>query len=217
MRYIEKWTKWKRERSSRPEKCSVKKEFLKILKNSSGKHPCKSLFFNEGLRACNFVKKKTPRQVHSCELCDILKNIFFHHWETVSEDRKTEFHLDSMISFMIPFLLILFMNWIRYRQLPFIPGNAFASNVYIEKYMGKWGIYPNLFRKQEYLIGEKFLTERWQNVWPTRCFNYFLLNFLNMIFERRKILLLSADANYFPRKSSIIDVWQCARYASECP
>ena len=31
-----------------------------------------------GLKACYSIKKVTPTQVFSCELCKVLKNIFFH-------------------------------------------------------------------------------------------------------------------------------------------
>ena len=41
-----------------------------------GKHLFRSLFFSNvaGLKACNFVKKKTPTQVLFCEICKIFKN-----------------------------------------------------------------------------------------------------------------------------------------------
>ena len=62
-------------RSSRPE------VFCKNYAKFTGKHLCWSLFFNKvaGLRqlqACNFIQKETPRQVFSCEIYVIFKNIY---------------------------------------------------------------------------------------------------------------------------------------------
>ena len=44
-----------------------------------------SLFsIDAGLQASNFIKKRTPKQVISCEYYEIFKNIYFeeHQWMT---------------------------------------------------------------------------------------------------------------------------------------
>ena len=48
---------------------SVRKVFLEISQNSTGKHLCQ--------RACNFIKKETLAQVFSYEFCDVSKNIWW--------------------------------------------------------------------------------------------------------------------------------------------
>ena len=62
-------------------RCYVKKGILGKFAKFTGKHLCKSLFFNKvaGLRpkASNFIKKETLAQVFSCKLCEISKNTFF--------------------------------------------------------------------------------------------------------------------------------------------
>ena len=58
------------------------KKFAKF----TGKHLCKSLFFNKiaGL-TCNIIKKKTLAQVFSCEFCEFFKNTFFtEHFRTTA-------------------------------------------------------------------------------------------------------------------------------------
>ena len=63
------------------------KGVLRNFAKFTGKHLCKSLFFNKvaGL-ICNFIKKETPTQVFSCEFCEISKNTFFTEqvWATAS-------------------------------------------------------------------------------------------------------------------------------------
>ena len=44
---------------SRHRRCSVRKVFLEILQNSSGKHLCESLFLIKLQAACNFIKKES--------------------------------------------------------------------------------------------------------------------------------------------------------------
>ena len=53
-------------------KCSVKKVFLKISKNSQGNtcNTCRP-------QAYNFIEKETLTQVFSCEFCKISKKTFF--------------------------------------------------------------------------------------------------------------------------------------------
>ena len=57
----------------------MRKGVLKNLAKFTGKQLCCSLLFNKaaGLRPANPIKKETPRQVFSCEFCEILKNTFF--------------------------------------------------------------------------------------------------------------------------------------------
>ena len=46
-------------------RCSVKKVFIEILKNS-----------HENTEVCDFIKKETLAQVFSCEFCEISRSIF---------------------------------------------------------------------------------------------------------------------------------------------
>ena len=68
---------------------SVKKVFLKLSRNSQA-NTCQSLFFNKvaewGLQTEASFEKETPRQVLSCEFCEILKKIFLteHLWMIAS-------------------------------------------------------------------------------------------------------------------------------------
>ena len=61
--------------------CSVKKDAFRNSRKLSGKHLCKSLFFNK------VIKKETLVQVFSCEFCGISKNTYFteHLRATVSK------------------------------------------------------------------------------------------------------------------------------------
>ena len=65
------------------QRCSIKKEFLKILQNSQ-ENTCVRVSFLQKLQdsTCNFIKKETLAEVFSCEFCEIFKNIFFieHPW-----------------------------------------------------------------------------------------------------------------------------------------
>ena len=71
-------------RSSRPE-VFCNKRVLRNVTNFTGKHLCKSLFFNKVLGlTCNFIKKETQAQVFSCESCEISKNTFFHRTHLVA-------------------------------------------------------------------------------------------------------------------------------------
>ena len=70
--------KVRRDRSSR-QRCSIKKLLIKISQYSQENT---YVGFVAGLISCNFIKKKTPTQVFSCEYCEIFKNSFFmeHIW-----------------------------------------------------------------------------------------------------------------------------------------
>ena len=75
----------KKYRSSLPEmfcKKGIPKNFTKF----TGKHLCRSLFFNKvaGLR----LKKESPAQVFSCEFCEISKNTFFHRTSLIATSEK---------------------------------------------------------------------------------------------------------------------------------
>ena len=63
------------------QRCSIVKDVLGNFTKFTGKHLCKSLFFDKvvGLwgETCNFIKKETLAQVFSCEFCEISKNTFF--------------------------------------------------------------------------------------------------------------------------------------------
>ena len=69
---------WASDRSSH-RKCSVRKAILRNFANFTGKHLCKSLFFNKvsGLRPATLLKKETLAHVSSCEFCEIFRNTFF--------------------------------------------------------------------------------------------------------------------------------------------
>ena len=56
-----------------PETCSVKKVFLKILRES-----------------CNFIRKETLAQVFSCEFCKISKNTFSYRTPLVAASSSPE-------------------------------------------------------------------------------------------------------------------------------
>ena len=58
-------------------RCSVKKVFLEILRNSQ-ENTCARVSFLIKLQACNFIKKETLAQVFSCEFCKISKNAFYY-------------------------------------------------------------------------------------------------------------------------------------------
>ena len=39
------------------------------------------------LQGCNVTKKKTPTQVFSCDICEIVKNIYFEeHLQTITSN-----------------------------------------------------------------------------------------------------------------------------------
>ena len=59
-------------------RCSVKKDVLRNLAKFTGKHLCRSLFFNKVRKpqGCNFIKKEILAQVFSCEFIEISKNTF---------------------------------------------------------------------------------------------------------------------------------------------
>ena len=57
-------------------RCSVKKVFLKLSRNSQ-ESICVGVSFSITLQAC-FIKKKTPKQVFSREFCKIFKNTFLY-------------------------------------------------------------------------------------------------------------------------------------------
>ena len=62
------------------QRCSIKESVLKNIKNFTGKHLCRSLFFNKvaGL-VCNFIKKEALPQAFSCEICKIFKKTFLQN------------------------------------------------------------------------------------------------------------------------------------------
>ena len=57
--------------------CSITKAVLRNFTKFTGKHLCRSLFFNRCMpQACNFIKKEALTQVFSCGFCEIFKNTF---------------------------------------------------------------------------------------------------------------------------------------------
>ena len=64
-------------------KAFLKKSFLKKSQNSQENTCVGDLFyFSCKAQTCTFIKKKTPRQVFSCEFCEILKQSFIHRTPT---------------------------------------------------------------------------------------------------------------------------------------
>ena len=59
---------------------------LKNFANVTGKHLCWNLFFYqaESFQACSFIKKETPTQVFSCEICEIKNTHFEEHVRTTA-------------------------------------------------------------------------------------------------------------------------------------
>ena len=63
-----------------------------VLKNFAiftGKHLCWSLFLH--CKACNVIKKETPKQVLSCEYCEVFKNSFFYRTPPVAPSKIRQF------------------------------------------------------------------------------------------------------------------------------
>ena len=93
-------------------RCSVRRVFLEISKNSQENTCARISFFNKvaGLRPVTLLKKT---QVFSCEFCEISKNTFFHrtHMVAASEVHKTMFMIKArkhkFTDYLFPF------NWFR--------------------------------------------------------------------------------------------------------
>ena len=135
--------KERKEQSSREVFC---KEFLKILKNSSGKHLCKSLFFNEELRACNFVKKRLRDRCILVNFATFWRTSFFTTGRLFLETEKQSFiwtvwsRLWSRFSWYCLWTEYGIGNCRLYLemllQVVYISGNIWASEVYIRIYFG---------------------------------------------------------------------------------
>ena len=61
----------------------MKKDVLRNFAKFTGKHLCRSLFFNKVAgQACNFIKKEALAQAFSCEFWETFKSTFFtEHWQ----------------------------------------------------------------------------------------------------------------------------------------
>ena len=81
--------------------------FLKFFANFTGKHLCWSLFFTklQAFRPATLLKK-TPTQVFSCEICDILKNTCF-------EEHRNDCFCVLTTSSYIDFYRATSKTWIR--------------------------------------------------------------------------------------------------------
>ena len=91
---------------------SIKKVFLKISQNSQETTCVGGSFFNkaEGLKPATLLKKETPTQLFSCELCEIFRSSFFHRtpptfcvtttrwWRSIEVSIWKDNHLKSQIS-----------------------------------------------------------------------------------------------------------------------
>ena len=61
-----------------PQRCSVKKAFLKNFAILTGKRVSETLFDKvAGLQAWNFIKKRLQHKVFCCEYCEIFKSTYF--------------------------------------------------------------------------------------------------------------------------------------------
>ena len=179
--------------------CSVKTEFLKISKNSSEKHLCKSLFFN--WRPATLLKK----DFETGAFLWTLRNFWDHLFSPLGEcfwrqkNRVLSGRYDPVYDPVSPDTVDELITEM-YGQLPFISGNVLASSVYIilgNKRANK--MYIRIYSVNRNTLSVK--SEKWQSVWSTWCFNFFGLSFLNVISERGKMLLLNADAIYFHKKA----------------
>ena len=65
-----------RKSRSSHQRCSIKRVFLVISRNSQ-ENICARVSFLIKLQACNFIKKETRTQVFSCEFWEIFKSTFF--------------------------------------------------------------------------------------------------------------------------------------------
>ena len=121
-----------RGRSSSPEMCSVKTEFLKISKNSSEKHLCKSLFFN--WRPATLLKK----DFETGAFLWTLRNFWDHLFSPLGEcfwrqkNRVLSGRYDPVYDPVSPDTVDELITEM-YGQLPFISGNVLANSVYIGK------------------------------------------------------------------------------------
>ena len=89
---------------------TVPKNFAKF----TGKHLCRSLFFN----------KETPTQVFSCEICEIFKNTYF-----VENLRTAAFAIRYYIDKKIVFINYLFVEKTRwFLTEPRIPSLEFKKS-----------------------------------------------------------------------------------------
>ena len=64
------------------QRCSIKKLVLKNFRKFTGKHLCWSIFLinEEGLKACNFIKKRLQHRYFLLNFCDIFKNNYFEEY-----------------------------------------------------------------------------------------------------------------------------------------
>ena len=90
----------------------------------TGKHLFR-VFFLIKLLACNFIKKKTPAQVFSCEFFEISMNTFFHKTPLVV---GSYIILSHLIFIQTPF----FVFGLTYRAGSFL--NLLHDSIYCRKY-----------------------------------------------------------------------------------
>ena len=78
---------------------SVKKVVLKNVADFTGQHLCWSLFLIklQALKAYHFMRE-TPRQVLSCEYCEIFKNTYFEKRLRTAASILSMFPIISMLS-----------------------------------------------------------------------------------------------------------------------
>ena len=95
--------------TSSHQRCSVKKVFLEVSRNSQ-ENTCSrvSFFIKLQAQACNLIKKETLAQVFFCEFCKISKNAFFtEHLRTTA----SKFYKDQL-QVLFQFLFCLFLFYI---------------------------------------------------------------------------------------------------------
>ena len=73
-------------------RCSIAKGVLKNFTKFTG-NACfgVSLLIKLQAQACNFIKKETPTQVFSCEICGIFENTFFYRTPSVAVSQAKKF------------------------------------------------------------------------------------------------------------------------------
>ena len=72
-----------------PPEAFYKKNVLKNFANFRGKHMLESLFNKVRLKGCKFIKNETQTLVHSCEICEVLKQTYFkEHLQTAASVSK---------------------------------------------------------------------------------------------------------------------------------
>ena len=102
----------------------VRRYSSKYFKNFAGKHLCWSLF----------IKKKTPTIVFSWEICNIVKNTFFHSGCFCNSTKNTKFmKFKSLFSILYVMQDCLWWSKYPYYGNHFNSEFAFIYNIFLKK------------------------------------------------------------------------------------